>query len=245
MTVWNEILDAIAGGWREVFGDRVSVSSWSWLEEEALQLGERIQMAPIRLTGWLPGYPDPEYYLRLLFQSTSRTNEGGFADPVFDELIEKKEIPVLIGVFVSIVLELCGMSSLAFAVGVYLPPSPSTPLMVGGLVRHLAPSPGSRQRDVAGRATRLPETLGVETRRREREVPRIGMRMALALRRMCGAAERRGTRQRGTPEPPISRRSTARSCGMIPRSPWSSGARSRPSPRCCASFPSYPSTFSR
>jgi ABC-type oligopeptide transport system substrate-binding subunit/class 3 adenylate cyclase len=88
MTVWNEILDAIAGGWREVFGDRVSVSSWSWREEEAVQVGERIETAPIRITGWLPGYPDPEYYLRLLFQSTSRTNEGGFADPVFDELIE-------------------------------------------------------------------------------------------------------------------------------------------------------------
>jgi ABC-type oligopeptide transport system substrate-binding subunit/class 3 adenylate cyclase len=88
MMVWNEILDAIAGGWREVFGDRVSVSSWSWREEEALEVGERIQTAPIRITGWLPGYPDPEYYLRLLFQSTSRTNEGGFADPVFDELIE-------------------------------------------------------------------------------------------------------------------------------------------------------------
>ena len=86
--VWDEILDVIAGGWREVFGDRVSVSSWSWREEEALQPGERIQTAPIRITGWLPGYPDPEYYLRLLFQSTSRTNEGGFADPVFDELIE-------------------------------------------------------------------------------------------------------------------------------------------------------------
>ena len=88
MMVWDEILDAIAGGWREVFGNRVSVSSWSWREEEALQTGERIQTAPIRVTGWLPGYPDPEYYLRLLFQSTSRTNEGGFADPVFDELIE-------------------------------------------------------------------------------------------------------------------------------------------------------------
>jgi ABC-type oligopeptide transport system substrate-binding subunit len=41
------------------------------------------------MTGWLPGYPDPEYYLRLLFQSTSRTNEGGFADPAFDVLIER------------------------------------------------------------------------------------------------------------------------------------------------------------
>jgi ABC-type oligopeptide transport system substrate-binding subunit/class 3 adenylate cyclase len=88
MMVWDDILDVIAGGWRDVFGEHVSVSSWSWLDEEAREVGGRIQTAPIRITGWLPGYPDPEYYLRLLFQSTSRTNEGGFADPVFDELIE-------------------------------------------------------------------------------------------------------------------------------------------------------------
>src|SRR5581483_12411471 len=44
---------------------------------------------------------------------------------------------VLIGVFVSVVLELCGLSSLAFAVGVYLPVSTSTPIMVGGIVRWL------------------------------------------------------------------------------------------------------------
>jgi ABC-type oligopeptide transport system substrate-binding subunit/class 3 adenylate cyclase len=88
MMVWDDILEVLAGGWRDVFGERVSVSSWSWREEEALSAGERIQTAPIRITGWLPGYPDPEYYLRLLFQSTSRTNEGGFADAVFDQLIE-------------------------------------------------------------------------------------------------------------------------------------------------------------
>jgi ABC-type oligopeptide transport system substrate-binding subunit/class 3 adenylate cyclase len=88
MMVWEDILETLAGGWREVFGDRVSVSSWSWLEEEAMSTGERIRTAPIRITGWLPGYPDPEYYLRLLFQSTSRTNEGGFADAAFDQLIE-------------------------------------------------------------------------------------------------------------------------------------------------------------
>jgi ABC-type oligopeptide transport system substrate-binding subunit/class 3 adenylate cyclase len=88
MMVWDDILEVIAGGWRDVFGDRVSVSSWSWLEEEARSVGTRVDTAPIRITGWLPGYPDPEYYLRLLFQSTSRTNEGGFADPVFDEVIE-------------------------------------------------------------------------------------------------------------------------------------------------------------
>jgi ABC-type oligopeptide transport system substrate-binding subunit len=88
MMVWDDILDTIAGSWRDVFGSQVSVSSWSWLQEEAQSVGSRIETAPIRVTGWLPGYPDPEYYLRLLFQSTSRTNEGGFADPVFDELIE-------------------------------------------------------------------------------------------------------------------------------------------------------------
>jgi ABC-type oligopeptide transport system substrate-binding subunit/class 3 adenylate cyclase len=90
MMVWDDILGVIAESWREVFGDRVSISSWSWEEEEARSIGTRIETAaPIRVTGWLPGYPDPEYYLRLLFQSTSRTNEGGFADPVFDELIEQ------------------------------------------------------------------------------------------------------------------------------------------------------------
>ena len=45
---------------------------------------------------------------------------------------------VLIGVFISVVLELCGMSSLAFAVGVYLPLSTSTPIMMGGIVRYIA-----------------------------------------------------------------------------------------------------------
>jgi putative OPT family oligopeptide transporter len=43
---------------------------------------------------------------------------------------------VLIGVFISVVLELSGISALAFAVGVYLPLSTSAPIMVGGLVRY-------------------------------------------------------------------------------------------------------------
>jgi ABC-type oligopeptide transport system substrate-binding subunit/class 3 adenylate cyclase len=73
---WDEVLSAIASSWEDVLGRRVAVRS---------EVGE----GRIRITGWLPGYPDPEYYLRLLFQSTSKTNEGGFADPVFDELIER------------------------------------------------------------------------------------------------------------------------------------------------------------
>jgi uncharacterized oligopeptide transporter (OPT) family protein len=44
---------------------------------------------------------------------------------------------VVIGVLIAIVLELCGVSSLAFAVGVYLPLSSSAPIFIGGLVRWL------------------------------------------------------------------------------------------------------------
>jgi uncharacterized oligopeptide transporter (OPT) family protein len=44
---------------------------------------------------------------------------------------------VLFGVMIAIVLELCGVSSLAFAVGVYLPISSSMPIFIGGLVRWL------------------------------------------------------------------------------------------------------------
>jgi oligopeptide transport system substrate-binding protein len=47
------------------------------------------EQSPIYFTGWLPGYADPEYFLRLLFHSQSRTNEGGFDHPPFDELIER------------------------------------------------------------------------------------------------------------------------------------------------------------
>ena len=42
---------------------------------------------------------------------------------------------VLVGVMLSLVLELCGVASLAFAVGVYLPLSTSVPIFVGGVVR--------------------------------------------------------------------------------------------------------------
>ncbi len=44
---------------------------------------------------------------------------------------------VLFGVMIAVVLELSGIPSLAFAVGVYLPLSSSTPILVGGAVRWL------------------------------------------------------------------------------------------------------------
>jgi putative OPT family oligopeptide transporter len=44
---------------------------------------------------------------------------------------------VLLGVMISVVLELAGIPSLAFAVGVYLPLSASSPLFIGGMIRWL------------------------------------------------------------------------------------------------------------
>jgi putative OPT family oligopeptide transporter len=44
---------------------------------------------------------------------------------------------VLLGVALALVLELCGISALPFAVGVYLPISASAPIFVGGVVRYL------------------------------------------------------------------------------------------------------------
>jgi ABC-type oligopeptide transport system substrate-binding subunit/class 3 adenylate cyclase len=89
MLVWDTIMETIAESWSDVFGSTVRLRTWTWREEEAMQPGGRVDRASLRVTGWLPGYPDPEYFLRLLFQSTSLTNEGGFADPAFDVLIER------------------------------------------------------------------------------------------------------------------------------------------------------------
>ena len=44
---------------------------------------------------------------------------------------------VLIGMGISLVVELCGVSSLAFAVGAYLPLSTTTPIFAGGIVKWL------------------------------------------------------------------------------------------------------------
>src|SRR5206468_10114144 len=44
---------------------------------------------------------------------------------------------VLLGVMIAIVLEMSGIPSLAFAVGVYLPLSSSSPIFIGGAVRWL------------------------------------------------------------------------------------------------------------
>ena len=44
---------------------------------------------------------------------------------------------VLVGVFIAITLELCGIKSLSFAVGTYLPLSTTLPIFIGGAIRGL------------------------------------------------------------------------------------------------------------
>ncbi len=79
------MLAPVLESWREVLGVPVEARPWSMGQ----LIARPTELAPIYFTGWLPGYADPEYFLRLLFQSDSRTNEGGFASAAFDELIER------------------------------------------------------------------------------------------------------------------------------------------------------------
>jgi oligopeptide transport system substrate-binding protein len=83
----DDFLLVVSRTWKEVLDIDVPVRPWTL--EDALSIGDPTDMAPIVITGWLPGYADPEYFLRLLFQTDSKTNYGGFSDPEFDRLIER------------------------------------------------------------------------------------------------------------------------------------------------------------
>ena len=67
---------------------------------------------------------------------------------------------VLLGVMIAVVLELCGVPSLVFAVGVYLPIYSSTPLFVGGALRWLADRYWFKQ---PGHANLTPEQFSAES----------------------------------------------------------------------------------
>jgi len=42
---------------------------------------------------------------------------------------------VLVGVFIAVVMELCGIKALSFAIGIYLPLSTTLPIFIGGAIR--------------------------------------------------------------------------------------------------------------
>jgi ABC-type oligopeptide transport system substrate-binding subunit/class 3 adenylate cyclase len=82
----HQFLEIVTATWRDVLGVESELRPWT--VAQAMHAAKLTELASIYVTGWLPGYADPEYYLRLLFHSDSRTNEGGFSHPPFDDLIE-------------------------------------------------------------------------------------------------------------------------------------------------------------
>jgi ABC-type oligopeptide transport system substrate-binding subunit len=85
--VWEPVLGVLADTWREVLG--ISMRQVPWRAEDVASLPRLSELGQVYIGGWLPGYPDPEYCLRLLLQSDALTNEGGFADTELDELIDR------------------------------------------------------------------------------------------------------------------------------------------------------------
>src|SRR5262245_43273672 len=83
----HPFLEVVTDMWRDVLGIGIGLTSWTY--EQSMQAKKLNDLSKVYVTGWLPGYADPEYYLRLLFHSDSRTNEGGFSHPPFDDLIER------------------------------------------------------------------------------------------------------------------------------------------------------------
>jgi uncharacterized oligopeptide transporter (OPT) family protein len=57
---------------------------------------------------------------------------------------------VILGAMIALVLELSGIASLAFAVGVYLPIAVSAPIFVGGMIRWLADKRSERGHRLRG-----------------------------------------------------------------------------------------------
>ena len=93
----------------------------------------------------------PRYYVDPGINGTHRTAPDGSTVSKYDapkatlmsyiiKGILNQQLPwglVLLGVMIAIVLEMAGIPSLAFAVGVYLPLSSSSPIFIGGMIRWL------------------------------------------------------------------------------------------------------------
>ncbi|HSE19410.1 MAG TPA: oligopeptide transporter, OPT family [Pyrinomonadaceae bacterium] len=93
----------------------------------------------------------PKYYVDPGINGTHRVAPDGSSVTKYDapkatlmsyiiKGILNQQLPwglVLLGVMISIVLEMAGIPSLAFAVGVYLPLSSSSPIFLGGMIRWL------------------------------------------------------------------------------------------------------------
>ncbi|MGH7349769.1 MAG: ABC transporter substrate-binding protein, partial [Candidatus Rokuibacteriota bacterium] len=86
------VIEAVAATWQNVLGARfeaVIVDPAEWRRAA----GEHRELAPAFTFGWFPGYPDPEYFLRLLLHSDatdiSSAPEARYSSGAFDELIDR------------------------------------------------------------------------------------------------------------------------------------------------------------
>jgi len=84
---WAYLLEPILTTWRDLLG--VEVRLRSWRAKDVASLPKPWELAPVYVAGWLPGYPDPEYMLRLLLHGDALTNEGAFSDPAFNDLVDR------------------------------------------------------------------------------------------------------------------------------------------------------------
>lgn len=82
----RDVLRALTAGWREVLGLDAELIEMS---REDYLAGAYPKEPDLAFSGWAPGYPDPEYFLRLLLHSQAKDNFGQYANPAFDEIIER------------------------------------------------------------------------------------------------------------------------------------------------------------
>jgi hypothetical protein len=125
----------------EAAGDSNSYATWHKIDEKNGPPGKYL----------VDAQGVPVYYVDPGINGTHRVRPDGSSVTKYDapkatlmsyiiKGILNQQLPwalVLLGVMIAIVLEMSGIPSLAFAVGVYLPLSSSSPIFIGGMIRWL------------------------------------------------------------------------------------------------------------
>jgi ABC-type oligopeptide transport system substrate-binding subunit/class 3 adenylate cyclase len=83
----GRLMHTLADSWRELLDLDVELKL---IDEPYASVRMRmIEYGSVAPAAWFPGYPDPEYYLRLLLHSEAKDNRGGWSSGEFDTLIEQ------------------------------------------------------------------------------------------------------------------------------------------------------------
>ena len=84
------IVESLAAQWRDVLGLDVELKLLD--ELYAVVRMRMLEFGALAPSAWFPGFPDPEYYLRLLLHSEAADNRGAWRDSEFDDLIERARL---------------------------------------------------------------------------------------------------------------------------------------------------------